>query len=191
MTESGTKIASKFETISGNGIEISAQTVELLKKANTLADDLKDLMKEAKGAVSKIKNPDKIFPDVQLEADVSRQTRPGHTRTDINMRVPFGHETYLVGLYDAFESNKLNVQMVKTFNPRLDLRYGVYASKPGIGVDYRLAPNLWVRSDAFGLNETQFDLRARYDFGGGLSGWIGLERIFQDNSPAIGIGFRR
>jgi hypothetical protein len=48
-----------------------------------------------------------------------------------------------------------------------------------------------LQSEIFGLNDTQFDVKARYDFGGGFLGWVGVERIFEDNAPAIGIGVRR
>jgi hypothetical protein len=41
------------------------------------------------------------------------------------------------------------------------------------------------------LNDPRFDLRFRYDFGGGLIGWFGMDRVFKDNAPFIGIGIKR
>jgi hypothetical protein len=47
------------------------------------------------------------------------------------------------------------------------------------------------RVDLFGLNKTQLDMRARYNFGGGVHGWLGVDRVFDRNTPSIGIGFGR
>lgn len=192
MSDSGTRIAANAEVISANGITISAETTELLRKANTLADEVQDLLETFRGTLGRIGTQGKSLADsIQASAELTQESNPGHTRIDLNARVPFGGNTVMVGLYDAFEANKLNVMLEKTLNPRLDFRYGVYASKPGLGVQYQVAPRFSLRSELFGLNDPQFDVRATYDFGGGIQGWVGLERIFERNAPSIGIGTRK
>ena len=191
MTESGTKIAKDFESISQNGIEITKQTSELMTKANKLADQVGGLVEAFKKTVDKLRDPNtKIVPEIHGDASILGSQQDSGLRTDVNFLVPIGKEKISFGLYDAFESNKINFQLQKTLDKGLDLRYGVYASKPGLGVDYHLAPNLFVRGDLFGLNDTRFDTRLRMDFGRNLQGWLGLERVFQKNTPVFGLGIK-
>lgn len=193
MSDSGVRIASDAEVMSKNGIEITEQTKELMIKANKLADEVSRALEELKGTVQGItqRAGGALIPGVQVEADLARETNPNRLRTDVNVLMPIGRETLVVGMYDAFESNKLNLQLQRSLSDQLDFRYGVYASKPGVGVSYAVAPKLWFRSDLFGLNDTQLDFRMRYDFSSGFHGWVGIERLFERNSPAFGIGIKR
>ena len=193
MSESGVKIASDAEVMSKNGIDISEQTKELLIKANNLADEVSKALEDLKGTVKNITEGagNNLIPDIGVEADLIRESEPGRIRSDVNLMIPIGEQTVMFGMYDAFESNKLNLMLQKPWNNQLDFRYGVYASKPGVGVSYSVAPKLSLRSDLFGLNDPQFDFRMRYDFSKDIHGWFGVERIFERNSPAFGIGIRR
>lgn len=192
MSESGTRIAVDAEAMAKNGVTISAETVELMKKANKLADEVDGLIQKFKETVDRLQGGGKsLLSGISGEASLVRETEPNRNRADVNVTVPLGSERVTLGLYDAFESNKVNLQLHKALSPDLDLRYGVYASKPGVGVDYALAPRLGLRSDVFGLNNPQWDVRMRYDFGGGIFGWFGVERLLKRNSPALGIGIRK
>ncbi|MDI9641205.1 MlaD family protein [Kamptonema cortianum] len=193
MSDSGVKIAADAEIMSSNGVEISEQAKELMAKVNKLADEVQDLVKEFKGTVGKILpgGASGLVPDISVQSDLTLETRPDRLRSDITLSIPVGKESVHFGLYDAFESNKLTLQLKRAINARTDLRYGVYASKPGVGVSYALAPNLWLRSDIFGLNDPRLDLRLRYDLKGGWHTWAGVERVFGSNTPALGVGIKR
>jgi phospholipid/cholesterol/gamma-HCH transport system substrate-binding protein len=123
--------------------------------------------------------------------DLMRETNPGYWRTDVGLTFPLGDTTLNAGLYDAFGSNKLTVQLAKQATPKLQYRYGVYAAKPGVGVDYQLAPKVTLRGDMWDINRLRVDLRARYDFGNGIVGWVGVDSLFDRNAATIGIGIRR
>ncbi len=192
MSQSGTRIAVDAEAMAKNGVVISEETVTLLKKANKLASDAEKLIEEFKKTVEKLEGKGKsMLPKVSAEAVAMRETNPGRTRADVNIDFSIGSDRFLIGMYDAFESNKINAQIYKAMGPSLDLRYGVYASKPGVGVDYSLAPKLKLRGDLFGLNDPQLDFRLRYEFGSGITGWLGMDRIFERNSPSFGVGIRK
>ncbi len=193
MSQSGVRIASDAELMTKNGVEISEQTKELMIKANKLADEVSRALEDLKGSVNKIVagGGGGLIPKVDVEADLVRESSPGRFRTDVNLSMPLGDQRLILGMYDAFESNKLNLMFERPLSEQLDFRYGVYASKPGVGVSYAVAPKLWFRSDLFGLNDPQLDFRMRYDFSSGFHGWLGIERLFERNSPAIGIGIRR
>lgn len=192
MSESGTRIAESAEVMAENGVVVSDEAVKLARKANKLADDVADLLQEFRETLGSLASGGKSLAEgLEVTADITRETDPGRFRSDVNFTFPMGEERLTFGMYDAFESNKLNLQIGKDFNSRTAFRYGVYASKPSLGVDYSLAPRLNLRGDLFGLNEPQLDLRFKYDFNPGIYGWFGVERVFQKPMAAVGFGIKR
>jgi phospholipid/cholesterol/gamma-HCH transport system substrate-binding protein len=192
ITTSGVKVAKDFEVISAEGIEASKKVNELLVKANAMADDVKKLLEQFRGTVERLGGGSKdVLSRIEAEAELITSPEDGRIRTDLTMTVPVGKEKFLLGVYDAFEANKITLQYKRSMDESLDLRYGVYASKPGLGVDYRVAPNLFARGDLYGLNDPRFDLRMRYDFNRSLYGWVGFDRLFDKTTPTIGFGVRR
>jgi phospholipid/cholesterol/gamma-HCH transport system substrate-binding protein len=192
MSESGTRIATSAEAMAENGVVVSDEAVKLAKKANELAVKVDELIETFKQTLQRFApGAAALGTGVEFSADLVRESDPGRFRTDINVAVPLGREKLTLGLYDAAESNKLNAQFIRAIRGGMDLRYGVYASKPGIGVDYAFAPRLNFRADLFGLNDPQLDLRMAYRFDQGFSAWLGLERLFQRPAPALGFGIRK
>lgn len=194
MTESGTKIASNAEEMTKNGITLSEKAIEIADKASKLADELSSVLKkfdQALGSVAGIARPGGGISNIETQATLTRETNPGRFRTDFEAKIPFRNDSFTIGMYDAFEGNKLIAQFGRPVNPNLNLRYGVFASKPGVGVDFRLAPAAWLRGDLYDVNDPRFDVRARIDFNRDLNGWLGIERIFERPAPSFGIGIRR
>lgn len=194
MTKTGTEIAENTNTLIEKGIEVGENVNQLMIKANKLADEAGELFDEAKkrlmglgessgGVLGGVRN-------TKVQADVFRETEPNRWRTDLNLEVPLGKNELHLGMWDAFESNKLNLQLGKKFNSNTRIRYGVYGSKAGAGVDYELGNGLGLRGDVFGLNQTRFDLKARYQINRDVHGWLGLDRVFDRNSITFGIGIR-
>jgi phospholipid/cholesterol/gamma-HCH transport system substrate-binding protein len=192
MSQSGTRIAADAEVMAKNGVEVSEEAVVIMRKANKLADEVESLIRKFNKTVEDLtKSGKSLVGDVQVEATLTAETKPGRVRTDLNAIVPVGSEKLTVGLYDAFETNRINLQLVRPIGQGTDLRYGVYASKPGLGVDYALAPRVGLRADVFGLNDPRLDARLRFDLGKSVTGWAGVERIFAGNAPSVGVTVRR
>ena len=192
MSESGTRIADNAEVMAQNGVVVSDEAVKLIRKVNDLADQVQSLLGDFKKTVEKLQAGGSSFTnDVQFDANLTRETDPGRTRSDINMTVPWGNERLTVGLYDAFESNKLNLQFGRDMTNYLGLRYGVYASKPAVGVDYSFASRFNLRGDLFGLNEPQLDLKLGYKFGNGINAYFGVERLFEKPMAVAGVGIKK
>lgn len=196
MTDSGTriaqsaeKIAKDGEKISANAIVMSEKAVEIETKASALLDEVQKAVENIKGFFQKGGGKVSI-PKVETNIDLIRETEPNEFRTDITATIDVKNYKIDVGLWDAFESNKLIAQIGKPFSANGKYRYGIYASKPGIGVDYRVAPGFYLRGDLFDINNPRFDLRARYEFGKGFYGWIGVSSVFDKNAPIIGFGIR-
>lgn len=198
ITDSGTRIAANTEkmtedgkAISENGVKISENVVELTKKANELADEAKAVLEKLQKFFDKVPSGSPV-KGLTTDMSLTREQQPNHWRTDLSATLPVGGGgSVTLGLWDAFESNKITAQYGRPLNSSLQYRYGIYASKPGVGVDYRLAPRLTLRGDLFDINDPRLDLRARIDFGNGLYGWVGADRIFDKNALSIGIGIRK
>lgn len=204
MTESGAKMAKNGEAIAANvekmsvdGPDISRKISELMTKANEIADDIKGITQEVKGSVGKVtevltKSPTSAFSNMQTRFDLIAESEPGFLRTDFTTIFPSSNgDSFQLGLWNAFESNQFIAQQSKKIDDNLSLRYGIFASKPGFGVDYLLGSRASLRADVFSLNDPRFDLRMRYEIGKGVVGWIGVNKMFKDNSPMIGFGVVR
>jgi phospholipid/cholesterol/gamma-HCH transport system substrate-binding protein len=204
MTDSGVKIAANGESIAANvdkmakdGPEISRKMSELMDKANDIATKINNIAEDVQGAVKKVSgtiNSGSLKPvlNYQSQFDVIQESKPSFTRTDFTLIFPDSKgDSYQFGLYNAFEGNNLVAQIGKKIDDRLQLRYGIFASKPGFGVDYSFGPTAALRADVFSLNDPRFDVRLRYNFGKDVFGWFGMNRVFKDNAPTIGFGIRR
>jgi len=192
MSDSGTKIAANAEVMSANGVDISEETKALMKKANALADQVQGMIEKFNNMVDRIGGKGKsLAQGLEFEATLAQETRPGRLRADANVFIPFGKDKVMFGLYDAFESNKINLQLQRQMGPNLGLRYGAYASKPGVGVDYTLGSKLGLRGDLYGLNDSRLDVRLGYRFGHGVEGWAGINNIFERTAPSFGVTIRK
>ncbi len=189
ITDSGTRIAADTEKIAKNGIEISKNVAELTGKANTLADDAHGVLEQLKKILGKTPSTGKL--NFAANLDLIRESKPDHTRTDLEASFNVAGNRIHAGLYDAFESNKVTVQLGQPIGTKGEFRYGIYASKPGIGVEYEIVRGLALRGDLFDINSPRADLRARFELGGGFYGWIGAQQLFKRNGLMLGIGFRK
>ncbi|MBS1716268.1 MAG: MCE family protein [Armatimonadetes bacterium] len=190
ITTTGKEIAKNTEIISKNGAVVSGQAIELAKKAGEIEDEAKELVKKLKGFFDKGGSGVKT-PTIKASMDVIHERDPKHWRQDANFSLPLPDSTIHLGIYDAFESNKINVRLGKPFSKGSEFLYGVYASKPSVGVDYLLAPRLHAVGDAFDLNAPRLDVRMRLDLSHGVVGWAGLDHVFKRNSPTFGIGVEK
>jgi phospholipid/cholesterol/gamma-HCH transport system substrate-binding protein len=210
MTTTGKSIAAHADVVVQNGAEISKRGIEISKNVQTITQQtigLVDRAKEIENNAIDIEARFKTALDkaggffdhapstkgfkLDSELDLIRQSDPGIWRTDVTFDTDTPWGKLYAGVYDAFETNKFTIQLGRPFLAGSQLRYGVYASKPGVGVDYPITKRLSLRADAWDINSFQLSLRARYDFGSGFVGWIGAESVFHEYAPSIGIGFVR
>lgn len=190
MTDSGTRIAANAEKVTSNGVTASENIVELTKKVNNLAEDAKSVLEKIKNFFEK-PSTGSVFSKVSTSADLTRESEPGRYRVDFNARYPITDGSVHAGLYDAFEGNKLTVQLGKPLGRHGEYRYGMYAGKPGIGVDFPLTSKVKLRGNAYGLNGTRLDVRTEFDIRNEFLGYIGIDRIGDRNSLSVGIGIRK
>jgi phospholipid/cholesterol/gamma-HCH transport system substrate-binding protein len=190
MTDTGTRIAANTESMTKNGVTLTQKAIELADKANAIADEAKAALEKITNVFNGGKNTPKL-PKVEGQIDLIHQSDPQHWRTDIYGRFDLGKGFIEAGLYDAFESNKTILQFGEPLGHLGDYRYGIYASKPSVGVDFRIAPRVTLRSDLFDINKPQLNLRSQFDFGNGFFGWLGVEKLFDRDSIVAGVGIKK
>jgi phospholipid/cholesterol/gamma-HCH transport system substrate-binding protein len=190
MTETGTRIARNTEAITERGIVVTDRAIELTERATDVAEEAKRVLQQIGGFFQRGTGAPALA-GIETQMDIMRGTEPNRWRTDITVTAPLPDGRVHFGLFDAFESNRINLQLGRPLGDRGEYRYGIYASKPGLGVDFQVAPKLFLRGDLFDINDPRMDLRARYEFGRGFVGWFGVDRMFDRNSPMIGVGIRR
>ena len=190
MTDSGTRIASNTEEMTKNGVTLTKKANDLADKANDIADEAKTALQKISGFFNKGGGQPKL-PKVEAHLDLLHQSDPAHWRSDLYGRFDIGKSFVDVGLYDAFESNKVILQLGEPLGRMGTYRYGIYASKPAVGVDFRVAPRVTLRTDLFDINNPRFNVRTQFDFGNGFVGWLGFERVFDRDAFVAGIGIKR
>ncbi|MHB8636226.1 MAG: MlaD family protein [Fimbriimonadaceae bacterium] len=200
LTEQGKQIATKTGVLADNGIELTKHVTTLTDQAGQVAGEAKVLLAKLEQLVDKvdgkvdkinIKLPKSPIGSVHASIRALRDTKPNYNRVDANFMVPLFGEPVYFGLFDAFASNKLNLQLGKALGKNGVFRYGAYAGTEGLGVDYSLAPRLGLSADVFNANKPRFDALAKYEFTKGYDLWFGLDRIFDRNGFTIGLGIQK
>lgn len=128
----------------------------------------------------------------QTSVDVYQTVNPGRFRLDVNSVWPMsgGRFAYL-GLRDVGESAKLNLQLGRTLSDNLDVRYGFYASRLGVGLDYGLTSPSGFSLNLYHPNDLKLDVYGKTSLGRNMSLYFGLESVFRRNNPTFGLQFRR
>lgn len=188
LVDQTTKVATNVADLTAKSQDLPGKLGTVLDKAADLEERLGTLVGKFGGVLDK---KPKGLPLITTQIDLLRESDPGYWRTDLNLTVPTGDGFVTAGLWDAFGRNRVNLQYGTNVSSALGYRYGIYAGRPGVGVDYKLAPRLGVRTDLWDINDPQFDARLRYEFGGGLIGWLGVDKVFAHPALTIGVGVRR
>ena len=186
ITDSGVRIAENVDKMAKDGPEVTKKLNELLTNANSLVAKFSDMAEDVKGVIKVVNTTlggKPSGPKFETHLDVMQESKPSFTRSDFTLVFPEADGNSIqFGLYNAFEGNKLIAQVGKKISPQMQLRYGIFASKPSFGVDYSFGPKTSLRADVFSLNNPTFDVRLRYGLGKDISGYFGMDRIFRDNA---------
>ena len=200
VSEQGKEIATKTNAMADNGVELTKRAVTLTDQAGEVAAEAKALLVKIEGLVDKVegkvdnvnvKLPKSPVGAIHTEIRALRDTKPNYNRVDANISVPILGQTVDAGIFDAFASNKLNLQLEKPLGQNAVLRYGAHAGTEGLGVDYSLAPRLRLSADVFNANKPRLDALGKYEFRKGYDLWFGFDRIFDRNGFTIGLGFEK
>jgi phospholipid/cholesterol/gamma-HCH transport system substrate-binding protein len=128
------------------------------------------------------------LPKIDLIGNVSEQISPTRMRVDIDAMIPIGSRgLFDLGLYDFGQNTRLNAQMGNRFNDKLDVRYGLYASKIGAGLDYWVSPGTGFRADLWDTSRVRLDARGLFRVNKSASVWIGSDNLLRTPIPIVGV----
>lgn len=124
--------------------------------------------------------------------DVLGRTESGDIRVDYNLTIPGrGDDFYRIGLFNIGEGTKLNLQLGEVLDQRSAIRYGLYASKLGVGYDRVLSNDLDLQLDFYRPNDPRLEAKLRYNLSPELGAWLGVEDVFGDGGGIIGLQYHR
>jgi ABC-type transporter Mla subunit MlaD len=130
------------------------------------------------------------LPTVQLLANASEQIDPERFRLDLEARFGFGKSALLnVGVFDLGQDTRLTLQAGQRFSDSFSLRYGLYASRLGIGAEYALSPNTQFRADIYDTLRPRLDFRTLFRVNKSASVWLGADSLGRRPEPRLGIQF--
>ncbi len=208
------------EQLQQNLREVAAEMNALSAKLNRIAEDIgkytgdEELRENVRGTVAEARatltearqaterinrfverliQPGRLsIRPTEVSLDVYGLLRDGNFRTDLTLSFPYrDNRFFYLGVFDVTESNKFILQYGSQLAPTLDLRYGLYASKPGVGVDWRFTPRLHLRADVFDPNDLQINTRAKIQLNSDWSLWVGIDSLFGQNRPVLGVQLTR
>ena len=101
-----------------------------------------------------------------------------------------GDRFYKLGLFDFGHKPKINVQIGEAINAENAYRYGVYASRLGIGYDRLFSDNLRLNLDLYHPSAPKLEAKLRYDINPNLGLWAGSDNLF-GGEGIVGLQFRK
>ncbi|MEP6755410.1 MAG: hypothetical protein ABJA67_07910, partial [Chthonomonadales bacterium] len=188
------QIASDLHSITGDtGIQTDIKsTVTSMKEAT---EDGQKLIKRVSSLVETFKpggGPKLGIGRPALQIDLFSSSKTPHFRSDVNFRVPIGeNNAFNVGLYDFAERYKLNAQYETGLKGFGNMRYGIYASKLGVGLNWGKFANTSFRVDAYNPNDFRVDAKALLRVNDDFSLWFGADNLFKRTTPIIGVRLSR
>lgn len=158
-----------------------------LEQAGPLLRRLNKLVGGADGGVAGTRER---LRRVETRADSLYQTSPGRARLDLEATVPSGKGFARVGVYDFSEQNRLNLQLGRPLGGGVSARFGLHASRLGVGLDLGAPRRPWLEADLYSLEEPRLDVRASSRLNRELDLTLGVEGLFGDNAPIAGVRWR-
>lgn len=136
--------------------------------------------------------PDPRAVPLHGTVDLVQNLDPGRFHADVNAVVPFGQKSFVRGgIYGLGEENRLNFQIGEAFSEEWSARYGLYKGWLGLGLDQNFGRESGWSFDLYHPNRPSLDVYARRRLQKDTSIVVGVESLFQNPTPSIGIRIRR
>jgi len=190
------KLASN-QQLEENILATATNAREISERVNRMLDRLEKFTDRAsrKRPSMEPKRPAEPLRSEGLRLDLLGNTGRGELRMDINYDFRFPaflgfrpdpRDFYRIGLHNLGEDTGLNLQAGKILDNRSLFRYGLYASRVGVGYDRWLRENLSLHTDLFGLNDPQLEMRALYGVSPRWGLWLGATDLLDEKDVLFG-----
>jgi len=188
---------------SGESLQRSTESLEKLVTSPELQQDVRETVKGAKDAVQEartvIERLGKVFgkppivtreeiPTRRTNVEALYRTADNRFRATLATTVPLKESRFVkLGIYDLGESNEVIIQLGQPIADKMDLRYGLYASKLGLGLDYNLSEKLFSSANLYGSEKTRLDVEAAYRFTDNWGVVVGVDDLLGGNDVVLGV----
>ncbi len=171
--------------------EAIRNTAEATAQANELIGTLNRKLGKATSTSSKTKKAQ--LPNPGFASDALWNTDQGEYRFDVNYTLGGRNDAfYRLGAFNLGENTRANLQAGKLLGPSTSLRYGLYASRLGFGVDQRLGNHLLLSADGFRPNDPEYDVRAVLKMWPGVGLYGGYSNVFDRKGDVfVGLQYRK
>lgn len=203
----------RFNQIASDIHELSGDPTLQANLKSSVAN-LQEITEKGRGAAEKVDNLLNKFtstgshggprlPKIEVLGNVSEALDPTRLRVDVDARIPYSRTGLVdIGLYDLGQSTRLNLQAGHyIFSNRnlestetgesLLLRYGLYASKLGGGLDYDSGKGYGFRADLWDTNRPRLDAKALFRVKQNASVWLGADNLLRTPVPIIGLQIKQ
>ena len=120
------------------------------------------------------------IPNSGFATDSLWNTTQGNYRFDSNFTIGGPEKTFFrAGAFNIGENTRANLQMGQILSQASSLRYGLYASRVGFGLDQRIGNSFLLSADGFRPNDPEYDLRGVLSLGSGIGLYGGYSNVFQ------------
>ncbi|MCX8052527.1 MAG: MlaD family protein [Armatimonadetes bacterium] len=132
-------------------------------------------------------------PEYGLTFNALANTSAGQSRFDAYYTFIHGKEFYRVGGYNIGENSQLIGQGGYPIGSGGAFRYGIYASRVGIGYDQRIGKTGLLSIDLFRPNDPQMEVRTTAKVGDWLGVYLGTNNFLksENRNLLIGIQYRK
>lgn len=188
------QIATDIHNLTGDPT-VQGDLKSTLSSFKDTSEEAQKLVRKFDQLVSSIKKPSGPQFGIgkpEFTIDFFGRSNTPNFRSDVGMRLPIGQRNALnLGLYDFAEKTKLNAQYETDITGFGALRYGLHASKLGVGFDWGKHPGTSFRVDAYDPNNFKLDAKALFKLDNNFSFSLGADSLFKHTTPLFGIELRR
>lgn len=167
-----------------NARTLTAEGTQIGQKANRSLDRVDATMDRLGNAVSSLRPTETVG-----QFDFSGIRNNG-LQADLDLDFYYGHRRDLfwrLGIVDLGNHERLDFQRGFRREP-WTLRAGVFASRPGIGVDWAPPGGSWrVETELYDPTELTLDLGLYHSLGSNWDLSLGMKDAFRENAPFIGV----
>ena len=175
--------------------ELKENIRKTLKNAADASEEAKDLLNTINkkiGGKSKNTNVKKTeVPEEGARINALWNTDKGSYRLDANYTLAASDNSfYRLGAYNIGENTKLNLQTGKMLDRNNSLRYGLYASRIGIGYDRKLGNIGTLSADLFRPNDPELELKTILNVNKSYGLYGGISNVLDKDQRDLMIGIR-
>ena len=130
-------------------------------------------------------------PDNGISADGLWNTAQGNYRFDANYTslLPSSSDTFFrIGAYNIGENTRFNLQGGRLLDLRDSVRYGLYASRIGVGYDRHLSGSTLFSADLFRPDAPEMEVRTIFGITRSLGFYVGSPDLFHEDNRNLLLG---